>query len=88
MRLLRRYAAVSAAMLIAVAMGACVDSAQLGDVRATHFRVWAGYDADVALHPYTSNCGPCPEGQIGTGCGESHGTMIKPSKYERSPFTD
>jgi hypothetical protein len=46
-------------------------------VRATHFQVWAGYDASVALHPYTSNIGPGPEA-----------APIQPSRYERAPFTD
>jgi hypothetical protein len=46
-------------------------------VRATHFQVWAGYDASVALHPYTSNIGPDPEA-----------APIQPSHYERVPFTD
>src|SRR5579859_2613063 len=35
-------------------------------VTATHFRVWAGYDAEVTLHPYTSGVGPCPEGSNST----------------------
>jgi hypothetical protein len=46
-------------------------------VRAAHFHVWAGYDASVALHPYTSNIGPGPEA-----------APIQPSRYERLPFTD
>jgi len=46
-------------------------------VRAIHFRVWGGYDASVALHPYTSNIGPGPEA-----------ARIQPSRYERAPFTD
>jgi hypothetical protein len=46
-------------------------------VRATHFQVWGGYDASVALHPYTSNIGPGPEA-----------APIQPSRYERAPFTD
>ena len=46
-------------------------------VRARHFQVWAGYDAMVALHPYTSNIGPGTEG-----------ARIQPSLYERAPFTD
>ena len=46
-------------------------------VRAAHFQVWGGYDASVALHPYTSNIGPGPEA-----------ARIQPSRYERAPFTD
>ena len=46
-------------------------------VRATHFQVWAGYDASVALHPYTSNIGPGTEA-----------APIQHSRYERAPFTD
>jgi hypothetical protein len=46
-------------------------------VRAAHFHVWAGYDASVWLHPYTSNIGP------GTEL-----APIQPSRYERAPFTD
>ena len=57
-------------------------------VKAEHFRVWAGYDGDVALHPYTSNVGPCAEGQNGTGCDRPTGKVIQPSHYERPPFTD
>jgi hypothetical protein len=52
------------------------------------FRVWPGYDSDVALHPYTSNMGPCPEGANGGGCGPTHGEIISPSHYERAPFMD
>ncbi len=57
-------------------------------VNASRFEVWAGYDADVALHPYTSNVGPCPEGSLGTGCGQAAGSVIKPSHYEQGPFAD
>jgi hypothetical protein len=57
-------------------------------VKAEHFRVWAGYDADVALHPYTSNVGPCAEGALGSGCDRPTGKVIQPSHYERRPFTD
>jgi hypothetical protein len=46
-------------------------------VRAAHFQVWAGYDASIALHPYTSNIGPGTEA-----------ARIQPSRYERAPFTD
>jgi hypothetical protein len=59
-------------------------------VAAPHFRVWAGYDLAVALHPYTSGIGPCPEGSngAGSGCSPGHGEVIRPSHYERGPFTD
>jgi hypothetical protein len=46
-------------------------------VRAAHFHVWAGYDASVALHPYTSNIGPGTEV-----------APLQPSRYERAPFTN
>jgi hypothetical protein len=52
-------------------------------VGSPHFRVWAGYDADLALHPYTSNLGPCAQ-----GAGGSCAIVIPPSRYERPPFTD
>jgi hypothetical protein len=54
--------------------------------RNDHIRVWPGYDSDVALHPYTSNMGPCPEGLLGAGCSPTHGDIIPPSHYERAPF--
>jgi len=57
-------------------------------VRATHFHVYAGYDANKSLHPYTSNMGPCPEGTTGAGCDRPFGKVIQPSHYERSPFTN
>src|SRR5215472_4752256 len=45
-----------------------------------HYRVPAGYDADAALHPYTSGLGPCTEGaQPSQGCRHSTGTPIQPS---------
>ncbi len=57
-----------------------------GTVRSDSFQVWVGYDADVALHPYTSGVGPCPEGTLGAGCDPLHGQVIRPSSYERAPF--
>lgn len=57
-------------------------------VVAPHFRVWTGYDVAVALHPYTSGMGPCPEGSCGSGCLPEKGEVIRPSHYERSPFSD
>ncbi len=55
-----------------------------------HFRVWPGYDADARLHPYTSNMGPCPEGFLGSGCGDqpTGGRVISPSHYERYPWME
>ena len=53
-----------------------------------HYRVPAGYDADVAFHPYTSGIGPCTEGASPSqGCHHSTGTPIAPSHYEQPPFT-
>jgi hypothetical protein len=51
-----------------------------------HYKVPAGYDSDVSLHPYTSGLGPCTEGAApSTGC--RHPTiLIQPSHYERAPF--
>jgi hypothetical protein len=49
-----------------------------------HFEVWTGYDSDVALHPYTSGLGPCPQKVFTAGCHAA----IAPSHYERPPFTD
>lgn len=63
-------------------------AASVGALRVPHFRVWDGYDLDVALHPYTSRIGPCPEGSNGSGCGQPAGQVIKPSRYEQTPFTD
>lgn len=52
-----------------------------------HYRVPAGYDADVALHPYTSGLGPCTEGATPSqGCHHDTGHPIPPSHYERPPF--
>ncbi len=50
-------------------------------VKGGHFQVWAGYDADVALHPYTSNLGPNPEGTKAADA-------IKHSQYERASLTN
>jgi hypothetical protein len=52
------------------------------------FRVWPGYDSDVALDPYTNNLSPCPEGALGSGCSPTHGQIIPPSRYERTLFMD
>jgi hypothetical protein len=49
-------------------------------MKAEHYKVPPGYDANVALHPYTSNFGPCPNG--GTGlC-----SRAASSYYEIWPF--
>ena len=54
---------------------------------APHYRVPAGYDADVALHPYTSGLGPCPQGATPSqGCHHPTGHPIPPSHYDRPPF--
>lgn len=57
-------------------------------VKVPHFQVWAGYDATIALHPYTSAeaQGPCPEG--GGNSRADCPNLIKSSKYEQAPFTD
>jgi len=53
-----------------------------------HYRVPAGYDADVALHPYTSGVGPCTEGASPSqGCHQETSHPIAPSHYEHPPFT-
>jgi|SRR5215469_10752829 len=53
-----------------------------------HYQVPAGYDADVALHPYTSGFGPCTEGASPSqGCHNATSHPIPPSHYERPPFT-
>lgn len=52
-----------------------------------HYQVPAGYDADVAMHPYTSGIGPCTEGAAPSqGCHHPTGHPIEPSHYERMPF--
>ena len=43
------------------------------------YHVPPGFDVDVALHPYTSGLGPCPEGALGSGWKTG---IIKPSHYE------
>jgi hypothetical protein len=57
-------------------------------VTAPHYRVPAGYDADVALHPYTSGLGPCTQNAApDQGCHHPESQPIPPSHYERPPFT-
>jgi hypothetical protein len=52
-----------------------------------HWTVPAGYDSDVAMHPYTSGIGPCTEGAAPSeGCHHPTGNPISPSRYERPPF--
>jgi hypothetical protein len=57
--------------------------------RATpHYAVPAGYDSNVALHPYTSGLGPCTEGAVPSqGCHQATSHPIPPSHYDRPPFT-
>ena len=51
-----------------------------------HYVVPPGYDADVALHPYTSGLGPCTEGAVpSTGCRHPK-VLIQPSNYDQPPF--
>ncbi|HTW50869.1 MAG TPA: hypothetical protein VME45_03135 [Stellaceae bacterium] len=55
---------------------------------APHYRVPAGYDSDVALHPYTSGLGPCTQAATpDQGCHHPTGHPIPPSHYDRPPFT-
>ena len=57
-------------------------------VTPPHYRVPAGYDTDVAMHPYTSGFGPCAEGASPSqGCHNATSHPISPSHYERPPFT-
>jgi|SRR5579863_636045 len=52
-----------------------------------HWTVPAGYDSDVAMHPYTSGLGPCTEGASPSqGCHHSTGNPLPPSRYDRPPF--
>ena len=48
-------------------------------VKTEHYEVPADFDGDVALHPYTSLLGPCPEGVLGAHCVNT----ILPSHYNR-----
>jgi len=53
-----------------------------GYVPSTHYQVPPGYDADVAMHPYTSGLGPCTEGASPSqGCHHDTGKPISPSHY-------
>jgi hypothetical protein len=56
-------------------------------IPASHYTVPPGYDAMVAMHPYTSGFGVCTEGASpAQGCHHPTGTPIPPSHYERMPF--
>lgn len=68
--------------------GGTAKASSLNHIPFKHFKVPVGYDADVAMHPYTSAFGPCAEGGRGAGCEPWHGYLIKPSRYERPPFTN
>jgi hypothetical protein len=48
-------------------------------VRTERYEVPPDFDSDVALHPYTSLTGPCPEGVLGARCANT----ILPSHYNR-----
>lgn len=48
-------------------------------VRTERYQDPADFDGDVALHPYTSLLGPCPEGVLGARCVNT----ILPSHYNR-----
>jgi len=84
--------AVSAKADEQVAQGAAAAAATLPEVvvhprNPGHYRVPAGYDSNVALHPYTSGLGPCPEGaNPSQGCHHPTGNPIPPSHYEQAPF--
>jgi hypothetical protein len=59
----------------------------LNHIPFQHYKVPVGYDAAVALHPYTSGFGPCAEGASpAQGCRHPTGNPMPPSHYERSPF--
>jgi len=59
----------------------------LNHVPFQHYKVPIGYDAAVAMHPYTSGFGPCTEGaNPAQGCRHPTGNPIPPSHYERAPF--
>ncbi len=47
-----------------------------------HYEVPADYDSNVAMHPYTSLQGPCPEG--GNSGADICKRLISASKYRRS----
>ena len=80
-------------LIAACLVSGCAERAAISggqQAGAGRFRVWPGYDADVTLHPYTSEMRPCPEGALGTGCtnGAPRGKIIAPSYYEQVPFIE
>ena len=67
--------------------GAGPRASSMNNIVAPHYQVPAGYDADVAMHPYTSGIGPCTEGAAPSqGCRHPTGHPIESSHYERMPF--
>jgi len=50
-------------------------------VRSEHYEVPPDYDSNVALHPYTSGLGPCPQG--GPGKLSCSSEVIPPSHHNR-----
>jgi hypothetical protein len=51
-------------------------------LRVEHYDVPADYDNNVAMHPYTSLQGPCPQG--GNAGADICKRQIPPSKYRQS----
>lgn len=47
--------------------------------KTERYQVPPDFDGDLALHPYTSLLGPCPEGVLGAHCVNT----ILPSHYNR-----
>jgi hypothetical protein len=59
----------------------------LNHIPFQHYNVPAGYDAAVAMHPYTSGFGPCIMGATpAQGCRHPTGDPVPPFHYERPPF--
>jgi hypothetical protein len=59
----------------------------LNHIPFSHYKVPVGYDANVAMHPYTSGMGPCTDNaQPAQGCRHPQSTPIPSSGYERAPF--
>jgi hypothetical protein len=44
------------------------------DKQAPHYQIPSDYEANVAMHPYTSGAGPCQQGH-------SQGCTLAPSHY-------
>lgn len=53
----------------------------LNHIPYQHYKVPTGYDADVAMHPYTSRLGPCIDASDPGRC-----PPVPLSHYERPPF--